>query len=655
MLTPRVLLGAFEGEARLRVARPGFDVTDPALGNEQLAFDSSWPEILSVLAASWQVTGTTSAETFSADGVIYTRSYRTVSFATLPWEPICIGWSRSTATGFVEYRQTPSASYTDHCTFTVPSTQDTAYIIFANPLAQADSREADNGGSYTLLAGVHPTRGPGLFVPRRGADVLTCPDMDLRLTIERPPFQVAEAGAVWGTPVNATPGGPSATWAILVTIPLRGSYPDTPPVIVLAGEDRNGAPSIDGPTVRWVDASTIQVRVRTATAQAIQYFIPAYDPAYVHGPDAAAMPRVLMDADRGLAVSKRNVNVLVAPDDDLLFRATRPVLHVAERYAFSNAGVAAAGAQVLASKAVGPAIGIFGAYRLGRWWSTWGGINMQSMALAIANTLPSAGAINMQMASWIGKDKQLRYAWASGNDTPNLRVAVIDHSALLLDDADLYTGPALQAETGWTDFGGDTIGAAPAGFTVRYVAPSASLQVAAVAGSISGKGIWLNGSPGAASHISWNAAGSAVADFDALMGFTLTGLSTFAPLAIMYRRASVTNFGFAGLLTATYAGGVPSGQGLWFGSDFGAPVATADYPWAVGTLYWLRVNIRGDQVRMRIWPRGEPEPRIWTLAFVGPAAASGYAGLSIQAATSAQWLVDYFSICTTGRPAWGPV
>lgn len=653
MLTPRVLLGAFEGEARLRVARPGFDVTDPALGNEQLAFDSSWPEILSVLAASWQLTGATSVETWTANGVTYTRLYRTVSFAALPWEPICIGWSRSTATGFVEYLQLPSASYTDHCTFTVPSTQDTAFVIFANPLTQADSREADNGGSYTLLAGVHPTRGPGLFVPRRGADVLTCPDTDLRLTIERPPFQIAEAGAVWGTPVNTTPGGSSATWEILATIPLRGSYPDTPPVIVLAGEDRNGAPSIAGPVVRWVDASTIRVRVQTATAQAIQYFIPAYDPAYVHGPDAAAMPRVLMDADRGLAVSKRNVNVLVAPDDDLLFRATRPVLHVAERHGFDNAGTAAAGAQALASTAAGPAIGVFGAYTLGRWWSTWGGINTVAGAFGIPSALP--GSINMQLASWIGKDKKLRYAWASGHTTPYLRVAVIDHSALLLDDADLYTGPALQAETGWTDFGGDTIGAAPAGFTVRYVAPSASLQVAAVAGSISGKGAWLNGSPGAASHISWDAAGSAVADFDALMGFTLTGLSTFAPLAIMYRRASVTNFGFAGLLTAAYAGGVPSGQGLWFGSDFGAPVATADYPWAVGTLYWLRVNIRGDQVRMRIWPRGEPEPRIWTLAFVGPAAASGYAGLSIQAATSAQWFVDFFSICTTGRPAWGPV
>lgn len=654
MLTPRVLLGAFEGEARLRVARPGFDVTDPALGNEQLAFDSSWPEILSVLAASWQLTGATSVETWTANGVTYTRLYRTVSFATLPWEPICIGWSRSTATGFVEYLQLPSASYTDHCTFTVPSTtQDSAYIIFANPLTQADSREADNGGSYTLLAGVHPTRGPGLFVPRRGADVLTCPDTDLRLTIERPPFQIAEAGAVWGTPVNTTPGGSSATWEILATIPLRGSYPDTPPVIVLAGEDRNGAPSIAGPVVRWVDASTIRVRVQTATAQAIQYFIPAYDPAYVHGPDAAAMPRVLMDADRGLAVSRRNVNVLVAPDDDLLFRATRPVLHVAERYAFASPGTVANGTQALASQSVGPAIGVFGAYTLGRWWSTWGGINTVAGAFGIPSALP--GSINMQLASWIGKDKKLRYAWASGHTTPYLRVAVIDHSALLLDDADLYTGPALQAETGWTDFGGDTIGAAPAGFTVRYVAPSASLQVAAVAGSISGKGAWLNGSPGAASHISWDAAGSAVADFDALMGFKLTGLSTFAPLAIMYRRASVTNYGFAGLLTAAYAGGVPSGQGLWFGSDFGAPVATADYPWAVGTLYWLRVNIRGDQVRMRIWPRGEPEPRIWTLAFVGPAAASGYAGLSIQAATSAQWFVDFFSICTTGRPAWGPV
>ncbi|MCL8385917.1 hypothetical protein EJ105_27575, partial [Xanthobacter aminoxidans] len=333
MATPRVILGNFAGVPRLRVSKPGFDVTDPTLGGEQLVFDSARPEILSVLAANWQLSGSVSVETWTADGgVTYTRRYRTVTFATLPWEPICIGWARQiNGSGQVTYTQTPSASYVDHCTFTVGASSgvDTAYIIFANPLTQADSREADNGGSYNLLAGIHPARGAGLFVPRRGADVLSCPDRDLRLTIERPSFQIAEAGAVW-RPASAT-----------MTVNLRGSYPDFPPVIIMASEDRGSAPSVAaGPTVAWVNASTIQITITSTNAQALQYIIPAYDPAYVHGPDSASTPRVLMDDTVGLAISQRNVDVRFASDSQLLFRATRPMLNVAERKAVNNAGVA---------------------------------------------------------------------------------------------------------------------------------------------------------------------------------------------------------------------------------------------------------------------------------------------------------------------------
>lgn len=40
----RVVLGAFDGAYVLRVSRPGFNVLDPALPPEHLAFDSRWQE-----------------------------------------------------------------------------------------------------------------------------------------------------------------------------------------------------------------------------------------------------------------------------------------------------------------------------------------------------------------------------------------------------------------------------------------------------------------------------------------------------------------------------------------------------------------------------------------------------------------------------------
>lgn len=652
-LTPRVLLGLFGGEGRLRVSRPGFDVTDPTLGNEQLAFDSAWPEILSVLAASWQLSGSVSSEAWSADGVTYTRKYRSVTFATLPWEPICIGWARQiNISGQVAYTQTPSASYVDHCTFTVGASSgvDTAYIIFANPLTQADSREADNGGSYNLLAGVHPTRGPGLFVPRRGADVLSCADRDLRLTIERPPFQIAEAGAVWRTA--------SAT----VTVNLRGSYPDYPPVIIMASEDRGSAPSVAaGPTVAWVDASTIQIEISSSNAQAIQYIIPAYDPAYVHGADAASTPRVLVDQTVGLAISKRNVDVRFASDSNLLFRATRSALHVPERKAVNNAGVAVISKTALATTPVGPPIAFFGAYRLGRWWSAAGGIDMQNAALGAPSSLPSPGAINYEMFATINQEKKLRAAWVAGNSTPNLRVAVIDHSATLLDDGDLYSGPALQAESTYDDFSGATVGSAPPGWTRRYQATTGMAVVTnAVASALTGKAIRVTmgfGTPSASTYaeISFDAPGSAVTDGDILAGIRMVNGPIVFPMEIMFRRSAAATHQAAGIV-CDVSGGVASGQRLWFGPTYDAAAGAADYAWAYDTWYWLRLNVEGSQRRMKIWPRGTAEPAFWNLAFVGPGSASGYVGLTQWGTTSTAYAyLDFFSICTTGRPAWGPL
>jgi len=651
-LTPRVLLGLFGGEGRLRVSRPGFDVTDPTLGNEQLAFDSAWPEIMSVLAASWQLSGSVSSEAWSADGVTYTRKYRTVTFATLPWEPICIGWARGVDTsGYVAYTQTPSCSYTDHCTFTVgSSTADSAYIIFANPLTQADSREADNGGSYNLLAGVHPTRGPGLFVPRRGADVLSCADRDLRLTIERPPFQIAEAGAVWRTA--------SAN----VTVNLRGSYPDYPPVIIMASEDRGSAPSVsEGPTVRWVNASTIQIEISSPNAQAIQYIIPAYDPAYVHGADAASTPRVLVDQTVGLAISKRNVDVRVASDSNLLFRATRSALHVPERKAVNNAGVAAISKTALATNPVGPPIAFFGAYRLGRWWSAAGGIDTQNIALGAPSSLPSPGAINYEMFATINQEKKLRAAWAASNSTPNLRVAIIDHSATLLDDGDLYSGPALQADSTYDDFSGATVGAAPPGWTKRYQASTGmSLLTDSVASALSAKAIHcdysLGSSPSASTfaEFSLDAAGSAVGDCDILAGVRMVNGPIVFPVEIMFARSGAATHQAAGLV-CDVSGGVASGQRMWFGPTYDAAAGSADFAWTYDTWYWLRLNVKGDQRRVKVWPRGSDEPAFWGLAFVGPGSASGYVGLTQWGATSAYAYLDFFSVCTTGRPAWGPL
>lgn len=44
----RVILGDFNGQMVLRVSRPGFNVLDPGLTVDQLAFDSRWAQSVSI-------------------------------------------------------------------------------------------------------------------------------------------------------------------------------------------------------------------------------------------------------------------------------------------------------------------------------------------------------------------------------------------------------------------------------------------------------------------------------------------------------------------------------------------------------------------------------------------------------------------------------
>lgn len=653
MLIPKVVAGKFAGVPRLRVAKPGYDVTDPARRDEELSFDSAWPEILSVLDASWLLDAPADAEQWYADGgVLYTRHFKTVQFPALPWEPICIGWGTGTnGSGQRVYVQNVCCSYVDHCTFTMATAvDDVAYIIFANPLVAADSRETDNGGSYNILIGKHPTRGPGLFVPRRGADVLSCPDVDLRLTIERPPLQIAEAGAFWGVPSSGS---------ITKTVTLQGSYPDFPPVILLANENRISAPSFNGPSVTWIDSSTIGVYVPSNVAQAVQYIIPAYDPAYVHGPDEVSTPRVRCDSARGLAISKKNVNVDTASAANLLFDATRSALHVSERQAANSPGIAQTANIALAATCAGPPLGVFGAYKYGRWWCTWGGIDMEDAAVATPSTLPAAGSINYQLQAWINSDKRLKAIWQAGHVTPNLRVGVVDHSALFARAVDLYTGPALQAESTYNDFSGTTVGAAPAGWTMRYQAVTGcSLLIDGVASALNAKAlrVYRNNATETAepTESTFDAPGGAVGDCDILTGMMLVNGPIVWPAELMFVRSAVGVHQSAGLVCDVVSGAAANKR-MWFGPTYDNPISTRDFDWAYDTWYWLRLNVKGDQRRMKVWPRGTPEPEPWALAFVGPGAASGYIGLSQWPDPTARSYMDFISVCTTGRPAWGPL
>lgn len=666
-----VVLGNFDGTPRLRVARPGYDVMDTTLSDRELVFDSTWPEILTVLDANWNLTTGVSSETWSYNGGSFIRYYRSVSFPTLPWEPICIGWDRGLDTsGRVVYMQTMCSTHVDHCTFKVRNTaKASAYIIFANPLLSADTREANLGGAHGVLLGNHPTRGPGLYVSRKGANVLTCPSEDLRLNTQTQPFQIAETGVVWGTAFNSNPGG-TAIYKISQNISLQGNYPNFPPVLLLSGSDTAGIWSAE---ITWLSTSSFNVVMTTTNSQAIQYFIPAYDPTYVGGLDVTQTPRVRVDSVNGLRISKKNVDVNTATSSGLLLDASKSVLHVKQRAAH-DAIPAFTGLQStdLIGDAGGPPLGFYAGYRYGRWWCSGGSIATDELAIASPNgTLPSS--FSYELAGWASMDK-IWSGWASNHSATAFRAAIVEHSAAYVGDETLYSGPAVQSESVYTDFASATIGGGPSNWSIRFsMLQTVALRVAAVTGSVSGKAIW----PYIASTYNWPECQATydpigvVGDCDMLFGCQLIGGPSTVPFEILYKWSATDNYQVAGY-KCDVSGGVATNKRAYYGYRYynsimvvGGTVGGATenvgsyadraYNWNYGTWYWYRLNVRGGMRRIKIWPRGTPEPAGWLISFAGPGDSTGRIGLHMYPNPTPQGYIDFISCCTTGRPAWGPI
>ncbi|QTL01904.1 hypothetical protein J5J86_13925 [Aquabacter sp. L1I39] len=336
MTTPRLIIGKQGGVGRVRFSKAGYDVTDLDLTNEQLVFDSAWPEILGVHAMNLD-TGSLGTTYLSLGG--YYRRISDQSFPSLPFAPLALGWAvdytiSNASTHDIYYikRYIPACvcTTTNYIRLTRPGgaagSQRYAYIVFNKPLFGADPREADLDGGNSMLLGNHPTRGAGLWVSRKGADVLTCGDNDLTLSTLKPMLQVAESGVVTGYV--------HSTGYLRADIFTSRSYPAHPPVLIRGATQPWGmanASSISTSEYGWLSDNWVHVEAFSGgTADPLHWTILDYDQSYVPGPDAAPTPRVQVK-DGVLKVSKKNIDVTTAGDGDLLLRTDRSVLHVKDR------------------------------------------------------------------------------------------------------------------------------------------------------------------------------------------------------------------------------------------------------------------------------------------------------------------------------------
>lgn len=432
-MTPRLLLGTHDGVGRVRFAKPGFDVTSN-LTNEQLVYDSAWSEILNVHAMNLNTGVMTPGRVNSGS---FSKFIFQMGFPTLPWPPLAVAWVFNDNT-FMQgnasvnyprvYAPAPVTITNNVITVTAPSTISqnyrVAYYVFNKPLFQADPRETDNGGSNGVLIGNHPSRGSGMWISRRGADVLTCGDDDLTLSTLRPVLQVRESGSVWS-------GGLDAGGYITGTFNTSQNYPDYPPVIIRGTNEAWGDPVVwRQQFVRyaefaWVNSNTVRFRMKGGSADTLRWTILDYDSSYVPGADDAQTPRVLVNQN-GLFVSKRNVDVRSAGEGDLLLRTDRSVMHVAHRQQWMNpSGGASSGSIPLNTNTAGPPITFFGFTSLGENYCRITGLDLN---VYVTDWFPTGAAPATTVQARVAGGNQVIYSSPSGYAGAGFFITAIDHS-----------------------------------------------------------------------------------------------------------------------------------------------------------------------------------------------------------------------------------
>lgn len=353
-MSNRFFLGNMSGVGRVRTAKLGYDVTDPALDPRYLTFDSTWVNSLR-LVASGEVAGGSlgsSSITYPGWGSYSGGGYRDVkiyagagSAGSGPDRPAIVFVKNYGGTLNIKYAGTDPATGTvplgyargygmcgvsmkDNQLLFSPRRDDVNYVyyIFGNSPATPQA-----AGANSSLFGNHPTYGPGLFIARPGYNALSAGLDDMMLSTRTNHFQFAETGVAQP---NVSPTGystdrlngdaffysGSATRTCRI-VTLSGWYPHYPPVSMIW----NDASSDDYiPCCYWLSPNQICLVGFRTEYSVCRYGVIATDASYVPGTDSSSgLRRCYASPSTGFGVTKHNVDALSAGENDWIFRSDR--------------------------------------------------------------------------------------------------------------------------------------------------------------------------------------------------------------------------------------------------------------------------------------------------------------------------------------------
>lgn len=344
----RYALGNLGGSARIRTTRPGYDVTDMGLDPRFVSLDTQWRNVLRLVK---QGAGPASAYTTSNLAKVWITGDNVGNY----WhkEIAVSGIGPGTHTAIVLGKDTrpspvastgawmkcdviiepgllrvspPGTAFDSGTAHLVPGYFDYVYYVFRVGTEGDDPVEASTANSIAM--GNHPTRGAGIFISRRGTNVLTAGDDDLILSTQADCFQVSEVGFL-----GSSAGG---------TVTLSRSYPHRPPILVFSpshGATAEGRPTARRVWARWLADNQIQMETTSGTTCPFRWAIIATDPNYAPGVGSVKVTRCVGSNSFGFGVTKKNVDFFSAGENDWIFRSDRMMFQF-RSYSAINPGAA---------------------------------------------------------------------------------------------------------------------------------------------------------------------------------------------------------------------------------------------------------------------------------------------------------------------------
>lgn len=445
-MVDRLIIGNFDGQSRIRLSRPTFDVKDTSLTNEQLVFDSSWNNTMAVHHYANAIS--VPAQRMTLPGGT-TWVYEYILPEPLDYVPTVIGWLHTTYEDWINVSAGISITRNVLIQQTLVVHNDRiriwggpygaaaklkpetyTFIVFKLPVVDDLSTENQTGVNRILL-GNHSTHGSGLFISRKGVNVLTASKKDLILSSLSSIFQIDEAGRINAT-IGVVPENTSA-FRLRATIVFSEAKPHRPPVMLSLDNYGTQLNQMRSSISYWWNADSTQITVNignwdTGTNPSppftLNWWLPKFDPDYIDGNSTTSTNRILISAYSGIKISKKNINVLTAGTNDLLLDTSKSMLCINNRGSIGWSGSQVNTIDISNNSSFSPLV-VFNATET----SVWGNGVISSVGyITPIMTLPGT---NHTRAAYVSGKNTIRHASANATTLLALKYNVISFSNYL--------------------------------------------------------------------------------------------------------------------------------------------------------------------------------------------------------------------------------